>query len=348
MKPKRLFLFILFAVFLLGFAPRRNATPAELVEWTNQLRVAYGLKALEPNSYLERTAQETADIMAANGMTGHIGGVADRIAAAGYGGGVTVYATENIMTGTDLTAEEIVTMAWADDTHSIPVKNPIYCDIGAGVATDAEGVSYYVLHAAYSDKRWCGPYISPDGSLLPWAYTATAAILTATGAPKAGTPDPNATVDPFDTSQWILTVRTVTPNPDGVLVHEVKFGQSLWSIATAYGTTVKAIQNINGISEDWQTVYSGQKLIIPTSLTPHPTDTPAATHTPTTGQGVALVSASTATASRAPVTSATPSPVNKPTPPDTDSLVRTAIWVVAGLGVVLILGGLLLKGGRSA
>lgn len=47
------------------------------------------------------------------------------------------------------------------------------------------------------------------------------------------------------------------------LYHWVSSGESLWSISQAYGTTVDAIRQANGVWDDY--LYPGQKLTIPTS-----------------------------------------------------------------------------------
>ena len=47
---------------------------------------------------------------------------------------------------------------------------------------------------------------------------------------------------------------------DGNVYHEVKYGQTLWSIAIAYGTTIKQTQQLNGLVDT--TVQTGQRLLI--------------------------------------------------------------------------------------
>ena len=65
----------------------------------NTLRVSYGLPALIEDPIVNAVAQSTAATMAANNMSWHIGDVRGRIAAAGYGSGGTVWATENFAVG---------------------------------------------------------------------------------------------------------------------------------------------------------------------------------------------------------------------------------------------------------
>ena len=71
-------------------APLSQASAYELILAMNTLRVSYGLPALIEDPIVNAVAQSTAQIMAANNMSWHIGDVRGRIAAAGYGGGGTV------------------------------------------------------------------------------------------------------------------------------------------------------------------------------------------------------------------------------------------------------------------
>jgi LysM repeat protein len=318
--------------------PSPAATADELILMTNLARTANGLQALTVNSIIMASAQWTAETMAASQMGGHLGGVRDRLMAAGYGGGQEAWATENVMSGDGLTAEGIVFFGWSDDTHSIPVKNPIYCDVGAGVARGSDGTVYYVLQAAYHNKRTCGPYIAPDGSLLPWAYTATAFYANPTV--------PGQTQVAVNMPPWIMPVKTVTPDAEGKLVHKVQMGQSLWSIAIGYGIKILDIQRLNGMPSDWETVYAGQDLVIPTSLTPYATQTvtPAPLVTTTPGQ-IGLVSG--------PVENATPSPPALQTPvthmpADTDTVISLAIGGVGLIGLALIVFGMVTSRRRAA
>ena len=61
------------------------------------------------------------------------------------------------------------------------------------------------------------------------------------------------------------------------MIHIVKPGQSLWSIAIAYGTHINELQRLNGFANDLTTVYTGQKLLVPTNADSPP---PALSATP--------------------------------------------------------------------
>ena len=216
-----------------------NITAYDLIALVNGIRTGNGLPALEVSGILMSTAQTTAEIMAANRMGWHIGDVRGRVMAAGYGGGATAWATENFAIG-PMSLEDLAWM-WSDADHMIPMVKPAYQHIGAGVATAADGSIYYIVQAAYA-----------SGS--------TAARTQAPGSTGAEPTAPAA--------QWIIPVVTATPAADGAVIHEVKMGQSLWSIAIAYNTHIVDILRYNQMSPEQQVVWIGQKLNIP--VTPQP------------------------------------------------------------------------------
>jgi len=96
-------------------APSAEVTAFDLIIAMNTLRVSYGLPALVEDPIINAVARSTAENMAANQMSWHIGNVSGRLAAAGYGGGSTVWATENFAVG-NLSIDEIMVI-WSDDWH---------------------------------------------------------------------------------------------------------------------------------------------------------------------------------------------------------------------------------------
>jgi len=77
---------------------------------------------------------------------------------------------------------------------------------------------------------------------------------------------PVATMAPGETAVPAVPAATAVPVPPSgqVIVHVVQSGETLYSIAYRYGTTVQAIINANSIANPDQ-IYQGQKLNIPTS-----------------------------------------------------------------------------------
>ncbi len=223
-------------------APVDEVTAYDLIIAMNTVRVSLGNRALIEDPIINAVAQATAEIMAANQMSWHIGNVAGRLAAAGYGGGGKVWATENFAYG-NLSIDEIM-VAWSDPDHMLPATNAAYCNVGAGVAKAANGFTYYVLQAAYVSGKSCGDYTSPGG----------------------GTNPPGGNTGAGGIPQIIVPVKIATPDIDGRIYHVVEAGQSLWAIAVAYKVTIRDLEIWNNLSRDFP-LQIGQRLFIPGSNT---------------------------------------------------------------------------------
>lgn len=287
-------------------------SPYDIMNEINNIRSGtYGLAPLQTDSILMGTALATAQTMAATGSCSHIGDVRGRVMAAGYGGGVNAWATENIACGSNLTLQTLVYQMWNDEAHLIPMKNANYRHIGAGVA-EVNGYYYYVVHAAYT-----------SGS-----YTGSTPAATAIG----GTWVPGTSIPTAD--QRMLPVITATPQEDGSIVHTVLQGQTLWSIAIAYGVTEAEIiaLNVTKLSSSYTTVFVGETLYI--KVAPTPTITPTITETP---KPPTRTPRPTATASL-PAPSETPLPTITPTPPPVLPSLKNLSNRWLGIGLVLICG----------
>ena len=255
-------------------------SPYELIQRVNWMRNANGYAALVIDPILMGTAQATAEYMAYNKYYGHYGSTREKLIAAGYGAGDVAWGTENIAWGSNMDLDLVLSEAWNDPLHSIPMVNPNYKHIGAAIV-EADGEIFYVLHAGYTS----------NGIYQPQTFT---------------TPDPNATPDLTGTpatsavSQLVIAVATARPDADGRVVHVVRSGQTLWSIADAYGMSVADLAAINGLLADNPTIYVGQKLLIRiidpalvSTTTPLPALQVTATMTPAptlTGLPAAVVS----------------------------------------------------------
>lgn len=264
-------LFVLMITALLGSASPSRAQagdPYGLISAVNSLRAANGMPALEANSILMSVAQAHTDYQAAIGDVTHTGAGGtrprDRAAAAGYGGGATFFISENIAGGTNLSIDEVISWWMGDAPHINTMLGANYRDIGAGVA-ESNGFVYYTIDVAYVAG---GSSYVPPPTITP-------------GGP---------------TAMPIYMVQTGTPNPDGSIIHVVLPGQTLITIAIAYGVTVNQIKELNYLTGD--IIYDGDKLVIRRAGTPEATATPTTTVTPTRA----------ATATRAPTRTATSSP----------------------------------------
>lgn len=218
--------------------PSNQVSAYDLILAMNTLRVSYGLPSLVEDPIINAVAQSTAATMAANSMSWHIGDVRGRLAAAGYGGGATVWATENFAVSSRGMGIDEIMAAWADPDHMRPAVEAAYCHVGAGIAT-VNNKTYYVLQAAYISGQACGsnsPSV-PAGTIQP-----------GTGSGLA--------------PQLIVPVKIATPDADGRVYHVVQSGQSFWSIAIAYQITIQDIETWNNISRNTP-LQSGQRLFIP-------------------------------------------------------------------------------------
>src|SRR5687767_5308897 len=240
-------------------APLHQVSAYELILAMNTLRVSYGLPALIEDPIVNAVAQSTAATMAANNMSWHIGDVRGRIAAAGYGSGGTVWATENFAVSSGGMGIDEIMAAWADPDHMRPAVNPAYCHVGAGAAQTSDGRIYYILQAAYVSGQECGSS-SPAG--------------------HGGTLQPGGIPNPV--SQLIIPVKIATPDAEGRIFHEVRAGQSFWSIAIAYQITIRDIEVWNNLSRDIP-LKPGQRLFIPDENTAgYATPTPFGMFVPAT------------------------------------------------------------------
>jgi len=218
-------------------APASQVSAYDLILAMNTLRVSYGLPALIEDPIVNAVAQSTAATMAANNMSWHIGDVRGRLAAAGYGNGSAVWATENFAVSSGGKGIDEIMAYWADADHMRPAVTPAYCHVGAGVAQTSDGRIYYVLQAAYVAGQECGSSSSSGGTLQPGSI-------------------------PNPVSQLIIPVKIATPDAEGKVFHEVKAGQSFWSIAIAYQITIHDLEVWNNLSRNIP-LRAGQRLFIP-------------------------------------------------------------------------------------
>lgn len=223
-------------------APAREVTAYDLILAMNSLRMANGLPALIEDPYVDGLAQATAQTMAASQLSWHIGDVRGRLASTGYGGGATVWATENFAVGYTMSLDEIMA-AWSDADHMLPAVTPAYCHIGAGTAKAANGMTYYILQAAYVAGQACGSASS----------TTSGGVTQSGGSVTSGT----AVV-----SQWVSPVKLATPEADGNVYHTVQAGQSFWAIAIAYQVRIADLEKWNNLTRDTP-LRTGQRLLIP-------------------------------------------------------------------------------------
>jgi len=243
---------VLLALVLFGGVPSARAqyatstaipvpSPYTLIQRVNWLRNGNGYAALEIDPVLMASAQSVAEGWAYNGYLDHSGNTREKLIAAGYGAGDVPWGTENVASGPNMSISDVLAGPWNDALHAIPWTGVNYRHIGAAIV-EVNGTFFYVLHAGYTSNGIYEPGVE-------------------------STLDPNATPDPAGTatpavSQLVIAVWTAVPDAEGNVLHEVRPGQSLWSIADAYGSSVEDLAVINGLTTDNPTLYVGQKLLI--------------------------------------------------------------------------------------
>ncbi len=255
-----------------GYQTRAEDCPSALIAGVNALRTSHGLPPYTPNPILMAVSQAHSDYQASIQTMTHLGPNGshprDRVRAAGYGAGHTIFVSENIAWGYYQTPASVIQMWTGDQPHWNTMMGSNYRDIGAGCATDSRGATYYTIDAAYYIGEGAPPTVPPGGTPYP---TATAVLPVA----------------PY--------VRA-TPNAEGAIIHIVRYGQTLSGIAYVYKVPIQNLLRYNHLKLN-STLYVGEKIIVrPPQITATPTMTATVTPTPT----------ATGTATPSPTASASP------------------------------------------
>ena len=259
---RRYFLIFPF-VFLFGFLlvmPLSEAraagsvTGADMISLINGWRASYWDNSLIEDATLDSCAQWTAEEMASINAGNHLSylgytSVSDRCANFGFGGGNTVFVTENWAKHYNMDIDTLASY-WSDSAHMLPATSQQYRYVGVGIATASDGATYYILQA--------GAISGEKGGTTSGSTTTN----TSTNATQ-------------DTSNYVSPIITSTPNIDGDIYHVVQYGQALYDIATYYGVGYEQIKTLNALTSD--TIYVGQSLLI--RLAPTVTITPTRTVT---------------------------------------------------------------------
>ncbi len=241
-------------LFLLLVAPLHSVqaqtfSARDLLAAVNALRAANGLAPYQADGGLMAYAQEHSEYQASIGKNTHVH--SDGLSPQAYG------VTENIASGGAqyLTLDAIIYQIWADSLH---MNTMIGYESGfAGVGIAVSGGTVYVTLDVRPGKS------------------------AATLAPSGGTQSSGSSA-PVGTPVALVPLITATPDNNGALVHAVGYGQSLWSIAIAYGVKIDEIRALNGLAPGSTDIYAGQKLVIRQAgaVTPAPSGEPQAGETP--------------------------------------------------------------------
>ena len=318
---------IIFSVWPVHISQAKTDSAYDLIASVNQLRKANGLPAYQINGSLMAAAQSHSEYQASIGSITHSGAggstAKSRAIAAGFGGGATVYVSENIAGGNGMTYQKAVQLWQGDNLHLNTMLGGNYTDVGAGVAVSG-GQVYFTLDVGY-----------------------------VAGAPGSGAPAStnNPAIPAQATAVPVQPMITATPAPDGSVTHTVLSGQTLWIIAVIYKVSLPEILQLNGFTNS-TLIFPGDQILIksanepgsptaeettqPATLTPTPRPTRTASPTPTRGQSTSMAM---------PEMVALPPPGIKPA--TTNSLMEDPALLLIGAmvigGTVLIILGSLLK-----
>ncbi len=241
------------------------SSPSQLIDAVNSLRISYGLQPLTVHSVLMQSSQSQADYMAATGQVTHSrpGGISytQQLLTLGFplSGDLSLggFRAENILSSSGALVWNGVPPAWQDSDHMNTMLSQNFTHIGAGISQGPGGY-YYALDCAAA---------TGSGQMQSDASVVLTNIPASEGGNSSGI------------SQYMVPVMLSTARPDGDVFHKVQYGQSLWSIAIEYETTIKNIQALNNLSEDL-IVYQGQELLVKKGATQPAPDPSEATPPP--------------------------------------------------------------------
>ena len=276
---KKILLFVTVLAVLFSFriadaqesnpTPEPPPTPAQVIEAVNGLRLAYGLPPLNAHPVLMQIAQTEADGIAA-GMPGHWRPnnitLGQWLLALGYPllGDLSLdgYRAENWTQASS--AIDAIEQWKSDEPHLNTMISINRSDIGAAIAPNGVGSYIFVLETALQAN---------SGKMQYNAYPTLTAIAMEQVAVYG---DAAQAAQSLLVPQYIMPVVRATARPDGDVIHEVKNGQSMWSIAIEYGVKIEQIRQLNNLSST--DIRSGQKLLVQKGATqPIPTSNVAET-----------------------------------------------------------------------
>ena len=266
--------------------PPSLPSPADVIEAVNNLRIQNGLNVLAVHPVLMDIAAQQANALAASGgSVGHRRAcgltLGQDLLARGFAlwGDLSQdgYRSENW--GIATSAEEIVAAWSGDELHANTMLSPHRSHIGVAVAVSDQ--IYIVLETALQTN---------SGQMQQTAYEILTGIP-ATQAACIGLSTQSAEYG--NLSQYSIPVVMSTARPDGDVIHEVQYGQTLWSIAIQYSTTIEQIRRFNNLTSD--IVVPGWTLLIQKGATPPASATVASSLPPFTQQPITSTPRWTAT-----------------------------------------------------
>jgi LysM repeat protein len=227
--------------------------PIDIINAVNNLRIQNGLPALAVHQALMDVAAQTANALAAtDGGAGHFRpcgmtlGQLLLVRDFALWGDLSQdgYRSENWVTAN--TVEQAISFWSSDELHLDTMLDPNRSHIGAAIVVGDQ--VYMVIETALQ---------TPSGK-MQWGADVYLTQAAATKSACMGGYAQNG--EHTDFSQYSIPVVRSTARPDGDVIHEVKYGQTLWSIAIDYGTTIEQIKRLNNLTSD--TVVPGWTLLV--------------------------------------------------------------------------------------
>lgn len=230
---------------------------ADVINAVNNLRLANGLNALTVHPVLmEVAAQQASALAASSGAVGHERPcgmtLGQEMLLMGFPlwGDLSLdgYRSENW--GTAATVEGIIASWLGDELHTNTMLSEFRSDIGAAVVVSDQ--IYFVIETALRTNT--GQHQSSAYPIL------TAIPVTQAACLGQHTPNADGTIN-----QYSIPVAVSTARPDGDVIHEVQYGQTLWSLAIQYKVSIEQIKLLNNLTDD--TIAPGWKLLIQKAAT---------------------------------------------------------------------------------
>jgi uncharacterized protein YkwD/LysM repeat protein len=232
---------------------------SEIFQLVNQVRMTQGLPPFQWNGQLAAAAQNHANWMAQTSIFSHTGAGGStplsRAQAAGYQGSVS----ENIVGGTNMSPRQGILWWQNSATHYATIVSARYVEAGTGYANGGSQNMYVLV----------------------------------VGRPSGAAPLPLGSQAESRAAPLIITPITLAePREDGAIVHVVRQGQAMWTIAAYYDVDLDHLYLINNLTEK-DFLHPGDEVFVrlPDGVAPPPTPTPPLTHTVREGENAWSISA---------------------------------------------------------
>lgn len=240
-------------------------TPSDMINAVNDLRIRNGLPTLEIHQALMEVAAQTANALAATeGAAGHYRpcnmtlGQLLLIRGFALWGDLSQdgYRSEDWVAA--MTVQQAIDFWLSDQLHSDTMLSEHRSHIGAAVAVGDQIYMVIVtaLQTPSGQMQWGADVHLTQAAQVQSACRGRATVNAETGG----------------LADYSMPVAVSTARPDGDVVHEVQYGQTLWSIAIQYGTTVEQLKRLNGLTDN--TVVPGWKLLVQKGATQPAPPTP--------------------------------------------------------------------------